>query len=63
MTYADLLKHFGTPAAIATALSTDRQRIHGWKERDKVPIEAQIEIEVATAGALRADIPDELRAA
>jgi len=62
MTHDDLVAHFGTSAAAAAALKTDRQRLQGWKNNGgRVPLEAQIEYEVLTHGALRADLPAEVR--
>ena len=63
MTYDDLIAHYGTPAAAAAARNIDRQRVHGWKKRDRIPTDDQIEYEVATKGALKADIPAAVREA
>lgn len=61
MTYDELIAFYGTPAAAAKAREIDRQRVHGWKLRDRIPTDDQIEYEVITGGALRADVPDEIR--
>ena len=61
MKYDELIDHYKTPAAAAAAINTDRQRVHGWKNLDRIPTDAQIQYEVATAGALRADLPAEIR--
>jgi DNA-binding transcriptional regulator Cro len=61
MTYADLIAHYGTPSAAAAARGIDRQRVNGWRIRDRIPIEDQIEYEVLTNGALRADLPEAIR--
>lgn len=63
MTYDDLIAHYGTPAAAAAARKIDRQRVHGWKTRERIPTDDQIEYEVLTEGVLRADIPAQVRAA
>ena len=63
MTYEDLISHFGSEAEAARARDIDRQRVHGWKKRGRIPTDDQIEYEVITSGALKADIPPELRAA
>jgi len=61
MTYTDLIAHYGTPAAAAAARGIDRQRVHGWMKRNRIPTDDQIEYEVLTAGALRADLPEAVR--
>jgi hypothetical protein len=63
VTYDELIAHYGTPAAAAAARNIDRQRVHGWKKRDRIPTDDQIEYEVATQGALKADIPAVVREA
>jgi hypothetical protein len=62
MTYDDLIAHYGTQAQAAAALGIDRQVVHGWSKRNSVPLDSQLQYEVATAGTLRADISDEMRA-
>ena len=62
MTYDDLIAHYGTPAAAAAARGIDRQRVHGWKKRDRIPTDDQIEYELVTEGALKADLPQAVRA-
>lgn len=61
MTYDDLIAHYGTPAAAAAARGLDRQRVFGWKQRNRIPLEEQVEYEVVTEGKLRADLPDSVR--
>ncbi len=61
MTYDDLIAYYKTAAAAAAARNIDRQRVHGWKKRGRIPTDDQIEYEVVTGGALRADLPPELR--
>lgn len=61
MTYDDLIAHYGTAAAAAAARGIDRQRVHGWKSRERIPTDDQIEYEVLTGGELRADLPPEVR--
>ena len=63
MTYDELIEHYGGESKAATARGIDRQRVHGWKGRDRIPTDDQIEYEVLTGGKLRADIPDQVRAA
>lgn len=61
MTPKQLLDHFGTKVAIAEALGADKQRVQGWFDRKKVPMDQQIKLEVATGGVLKADVGDEFR--
>lgn len=61
MTPSDLLKFYGTKTAIARAIGTQKQAVHGWFLRDTVPLEAQTKFEVATNGKLRADVSPEFR--
>lgn len=60
MDLAQLCKHFGSASKAATALNMHRQRVSRWKEG--IPLEVQLEIEVSTEGALKADISPEVRA-
>ena len=57
----DLLKIFDSKSDIARAAGVNRQVVHGWFLRDTVPLEQQIKLEVATRGALLADISAEFR--
>jgi hypothetical protein len=61
MTYDDLIKHYGTPtkAGEALGLKNPRQMLYSW--RNRVPIDRQIEYEVATGGKLKADLPKIVR--
>lgn len=61
MSPAELLKHYGSKVAIAQAGEVDRQVVHGWFERGRVPLDQQTKFEVATDGALKADVSDEFR--
>ena len=62
MSPSELLNHYSTKAAIAAAVGTDRQAVHGWFERGRVPLDQQMKFEVATGGALKADVGEEFRA-
>lgn len=57
----ELLNHYGTKAAIAAAIGGDRQLVQGWFERGRVPLDQQTKYEVATNGALKADVSEEFR--
>lgn len=61
MTYEELIAFYGTPAAAAAARGIDRQRVHGWKARERIPTDDQIEYELVSGGKLRADLPNEVR--
>jgi len=70
MTYDDLIRHYGSAeiagaALKGTSVSHDRvvtrQGVHRWKAAG-IPVQYQIEYEVITGGALRADLPKMIRA-
>lgn len=61
MNCSELLRHYKTKVAIAEAGGVDRQVVHGWFERGKVPLDQQTKYEVATGGLLKADVSDEFR--
>lgn len=60
MTYDQVLSFYGNVTAICAGLSVSRQTPYNWKARG-IPVEAQIEIEVATNGALKAALPPSIR--
>lgn len=62
MTYDELIAHYGSESEAARARNIDRQRVHGWKNRPRIPTDDQIEYEVLTSGTLKADLPDSVRA-
>lgn len=62
MSPSELLKYFKTKAAIGRAIGVDRQAVQGWFDRGRVPLDQQTKFEVATSGALLADVSDEFRA-
>lgn len=61
MSPSELLTHYKTKVAIADAGGVDRQVVQGWFDRGRVPLDQQTKYEVATAGALKADVSDEFR--
>jgi hypothetical protein len=63
MTYDEIIEYYGGESKAATARGIDRQRVHGWKGRERIPTDDQIEYEVLTGGKLRADLPKQVRAA
>ncbi len=52
MRTAEAIRHFGSAAKLARALGITRQSIHDWGKR--VPQGRAFQIEVLTAGALKA---------
>lgn len=61
MTYDDLISYFGDAPAAAAARHLDRQLLFGWKKRGRIPLGQQIQYELATGGALKADLPQRIR--
>ena len=55
MNMQDLIDHFGTQSAIAKALGTSDQVVSAWKVKNRIPLGRQYEIQILTAGKLRAD--------
>jgi len=60
MTYDELIDHYKSAAAAAAVAGVSRQAVHLWLH-NSIPIERQIQIEVLSKGALRADVPVEIR--
>lgn len=61
MSPSELLTHYKSKAAIAEAGGVDRQVVHGWFDRGRVPLDQQTKYEVHTDGKLRADVTAEFR--
>src|SRR5262245_44049789 len=61
MNCTELLQHYGTKAAIARACGVTDQHVHGWFQRNTVPLPHQMKLEVDSGGGLRADVSDEYR--
>ena len=61
MSPSDLLAHYKTKVEIAKAGGVDKQVVQGWFERDSVPLNHQTTYEVATGGALKADVSEAFR--
>lgn len=53
MDYADLIRHFGSQAAVARALQLQQPSVFEWKKKG-VPEKRQLEIEQLTGGDLKA---------
>ena len=63
MTYDELIAHYSSESDAAAAIGVPRQTVHRWKSIPRIPTDQQIAFEVATNGELKADIPDQVRAA
>lgn len=61
MTYEDLIAHYKAPAKAAAARGIDRQVVHGWKLRGRIPLDEQVQYEMLTDGKLKADLPEGFR--
>ena len=55
MTPLQVIKHYGSEEAAATALKLTRQAINYWKNRGQVPRRTQALIQLQTNGALKAN--------
>ena len=55
MTVDQLITHFGTQAAAATALRVTQPTVSNWKKRGSIPGLAQLKAQKLTKGKLRAD--------
>jgi hypothetical protein len=51
--YVDLIKHFGSQAAVARALKLQQPSVFEWKKKG-IPEKRQLEIEQYTGGVLKA---------
>ena len=63
MNTQDLIKKFGTQAGAADAINVSRQGFNRWhlECNGRIPLEAQVHIEVLTNGRFRADLPKSVR--
>jgi hypothetical protein len=57
MTPQQVLDHFGTQAEIARVLGCKQPSVAEWFDKDEVPEGRQYQLELATAGALKAAKP------
>jgi DNA-binding transcriptional regulator YdaS (Cro superfamily) len=55
MTYDQLISHYGTQSAAASALGINQSSVSEWKERGSIPRLRQLHIEILTKGKLKAD--------
>lgn len=53
----DLQKHYGTQVAIAKALGAAQSSVAEWFQNGRIPEGRQYQIELATDGMLKADLP------
>lgn len=56
MTPDQLVKHYGSEQAAATALRVTRQAVNYWVRRKSIPLRTQALIQVKTNGALKAAV-------
>lgn len=56
----DVIRHYGSQRQAALAIELTPQAVNNWRDRP-IPIEWQVRWEVATDGALRADLPATMR--
>jgi len=56
MTYAQILKHFGTATAAAEFLGISTAAVAHWKRRGFIPVRTQALLQVRTAGKLQAEV-------
>lgn len=55
MKYKQLVRHFGGLSKSAQALGLNRQTVHAWGVRDRIPGKWQMKAQALSGGALRAD--------
>lgn len=63
MTVQDVIDYYGGVAKVARALGISYVSVREWRERGKVPMGRQWEIQAKTAGALQADRDEKAGAA
>jgi DNA-binding transcriptional regulator YdaS (Cro superfamily) len=51
------IDHFGSQAKLARALGVKQPSVFAWVAEGEIPLPRQYQIELATAGVLRADLP------
>lgn len=61
MTPAQTLQHFGSQTVIAAVLGCKRPSVCEWVAAGRVPEGRQYQLELATCGALKADLPADRR--
>jgi len=54
MTYKDVLRHFGSQAAVAESVGVTLEAVKQWQQRNQVPKGRQWQLQVLTSGKLRA---------
>lgn len=59
MNYSQVITYYGSAAKAAKAAGVFRTGIYRW--RAKIPLEAQIKMELDSKGFLRADLPKAIR--
>ena len=60
MNYDELISTYGTQQGAAKALGVGQTTVSYWRKAG-IPLDQQIQIEMKTSGALKADIPQSIR--
>lgn len=63
MKFEQIVKHFGSQVAAATAIGCTQPTLSNWKKRGSIPQLQQLRIEMATLGKLKAKplLPNKMR--
>jgi len=57
MTPQQAITHFGTQTKLARSLGLAQSTVAEWSTNQEIPIARQYQIELATNGSLKADLP------
>lgn len=63
MTPAQVVAYYGTQTKASDELGYSKQAVSKWVRLKRIPIAAQITIELKTRGQMRADLPKQIRVA
>lgn len=63
MSPQQVIEFYGTQVNVASALGIAQSSVSGWVQAGAVPMERQYQVELATNGQLRADLPADRRRA
>lgn len=62
MTFNQIISHWGGVEAARKALGLkSRQTLYNWRDKG-IPTDAQINVELVSGGALKAKLPEQIRA-
>jgi DNA-binding transcriptional regulator YdaS (Cro superfamily) len=51
----EAIQHFGSQSALASALGVTQPTVSGWNTEGRIPFTRQFQLQVLTAGKLKAD--------